>query len=117
MKAKTEKEAIRFVTGTLAMGLLAPFLDDTQRIIMPREMTTKVIVKTLIGEKHKAAKAQMTPEQQDRLLLIKRAMEILAQKLVNCENEAMLENVVMAVNAINTSSVGILPDGVEMIES
>ena len=117
MKAKTEKEAIRFVTTTLGMSLLDELMDSREKILLRGTYTTKEIMKKVIGSQTAAARKEFTDEQWDRFLLIKRAMETLAKKLVHCENEEMLAHVVHVIQGINTGQIGILADDQEMIEN
>lgn len=117
MKAKTEKEAIRFVTTTLGMSLLEELMDSRQKILFTGAITTKEIMKKVLGSQIAAARKEFTDDQWDKFLLIKRAMETLAKKLINCEDEEMLAHVVHVIQGINTSQIGILADDQEMIEN
>lgn len=104
MKTKAEKEAIRATVMLLGVELLKSTFDTRQRIDI-RNAPVSEVMKLILVKQQTNAYEQLSPEQYQRLKTIERVMRTLAQKLLHCESDEMLNHVAHVVESINTAEI------------
>lgn len=118
MKAKNEKIAIQFVVSALAAELTKTMFDEGQKVsIEGVAYPTKSIARALADKKLDYARQHLSEPEYDRILKIKNIMQDLAEKLLHCESDEMLNVVTMAIHAINTGQMYIADENQELIEA
>ena len=118
MKAKNEKIDIQFVVSTLAAELTKTMFDEGQKVTIDGwKFPTGKVARALASEKLLYARQHLSEPEYDRLLTIKNVMQTLAEKLLHCESDEMLNVATMAIHAINTGQLYIAAEDQEIIEA